>query len=384
MSGEENILTRLSWFEQQTVTAAHVMVVGCGALGNEVLKNLALFGVGHLVLVDFDRVEASNLNRSVLFRRKDAELGRYKVEVAAGRLKELNPSIEIKTICGDIAYDVGLGLIRRMDVIVGCVDNRWARYCINRLAMRADKPWVDGGIDGLEGTARVFIPGQNCYACNLGSEGLKEIRRRFSCANTIRMNEAAGRVPTTPVIGSIIGAVQAQEAMKLIHRNKIESGELTSLCGRMFCYEGQHFTTRTVDFKAYDDDCPVHEQWTPVIESRMTNRISVREALNDLRDLLHDEQIRISLTSDCFVDKLIRKEDDCEVEVMVPKHRINGERLKVNGERLGNYYVNEFYELDAHFPYQDLTLAQVGIPQNDILLVHTNQGDRFVELKIEN
>ena len=380
-SGADNILTRLSWFRQETVDAAHVMVVGCGALGNEVLKNLALFGVGHLVLVDFDRVERSNLNRSVLFRIEDAEKKRYKVEAAAERLKELNPSLDIQTICGDITYDVGLGLIRRMDVIIGCVDNRWARYCINRLAMRAGVPWVDGGIEGLEGTARVFMPGINCYACNLGPEGLQEMQHRFSCAHTIRMQEATGHVPTTPVVASVIGAVQAQEAMKLIHREQLEKGELSSLCGRMFCYEGQYMTTKTVAFKAYDEDCPVHEQWMPVVASEMTNSMPVQEALESLRQLLQAESVRISLTSDCFVDKLIRKDDNTEVEVMLPKHLVKGDRLKVSGDRLEDYYVNEWYEVDEHFPYQELTLAQIGIPQEDVLLVHTEKGDYFVKVR---
>ena len=356
------------------------MVVGCGALGNEVLKNLTLFGVGHIVLVDFDRVEPSNLNRSVLFRIEDAQQQRYKVDVAAQRLKQLNPSLDIQTICGDIAYDVGLGLIHRMDVIIGCVDNRWARYCINRLAMRAGKPWVDGGIEALEGTARVFMPGVNCYACNLGPEGLQEMQRRFSCAHTIRTQEAAGHVPTTPVIASVIGAVQAQEAMKLIHREQLDNGELTSLCGHMFCYEGQHLTTKLVDFKAYDDDCPVHEQWTPVIASELTTQTSVQQALDTLRKMLHTNDIRISLTADCFVDKLIHKDDNSEIEIMLPKHLIKGERLKVKGESFEDYYVNEYNEIDARFPYPHLTLAQLGIPAQDILLVHTDKADYYVEL----
>lgn len=371
----------MSWFRQDRVREARVMVIGCGALGNEVLKNLALFGVGHLVLVDFDRVEESNLSRSVLFRTGDARQGRYKVEAARQRLLELNPGLDIQTICGDIAYDVGLGLIRRMDVLVGCVDNRWARYCINRLAMRAGKPWVDGGIEALEGTARVFIPGRNCYACNLGPEGLKEMQRRFSCAHTIRMNEAAGRVPTTPVVASVIGAVEAQEALKLIANGDNGEGELTSLCGRMFCYEGQHLTTRTVAFRAYDEDCPVHEEWTPVRESTLNNRMTVGEVLAELRNMLHDEHIRISLTGDCFADKLIRKDDDQAIEVMVPKHLVKGEMLKGKGERLEDYFVNEYYELDERFPYPGLTLAQVGIPPQDVLRVHTAKSDCFVELK---
>ena len=370
------MFTKLSWFQQDCVANAHVMVVGCGALGNEVLKNLALFGVGHLVLVDFDRVEASNLSRSVLFRTEDAEQGRYKVEVAAERLKELNPLMEIKTICGDMAYDVGLGLIRRMDVIIGCVDNRWARYCINRLAMRAGKPWVDGGIEALEGTARVFIPGINCYACNLGPEGLREMQRRFSCAHMIRMNEAAGRVPTTPVVASVIGAVQAQEAIKLLHHDQFDSGELTSLCGHMFCYEGQHMTTKTVDFRAYDDDCPVHEEWKPVTPSSLTRQTTVRNALQTLRTMLCTETLRISLTADCFVDRLIHREDNHTVEIMRPKHCISG-----YGE---DYYVNEYYELDEHFPYPELTLAQVGIPDQDILFVHTDKQDYYIELNAES
>ena len=391
MSERDNIFTRLSWFRQEKVASAQVMVVGCGALGNEVLKNLALFGVGHLTLVDFDRVEASNLSRSLLFRQEDATQGRYKVDAAAERLHELNPDIDIRTIRGDIAYDVGLGLIRRMDVIIGCVDNRWARYCINRLALRAGKPWVDGGIDSLEGTARVFIPGQNCYACNLGPEGLREMHHRQSCTNAIRLNEAAGRVPTTPVIASIIGAVQVQEAMKLIHNAGMNATKplndandtLTSLCGKMFYYEGQHLSTKLVEFRAWDDDCPVHEQWTPVTASTLTNQSTVRDALSTLRTQLQAQDVRISLTNDCFVDKLIRKDDNSEIDIMMPKHMVSGERLAVSGERIDDYYANEYHELDEAFPYQDLTLAQVSVPMQDILLVHTETKDYYIQLAID-
>ena len=83
------------------------MVVGCGALGNEVLKNLVLLGVEHLVVVDFDIVEMGNLSRSILFLPSDAEQKRLKVEVVAERLKTINPAVEVKTICGDV---VGLRL----------------------------------------------------------------------------------------------------------------------------------------------------------------------------------------------------------------------------------------------------------------------------------
>ena len=201
---------------QNQVSAAHVMVVGCGALGNEVLKNLVLMGVTHIVVVDFDIVEMGNLTRSVLFSKSDAERKRLKVEVVAERLQQMNDAVEVTAICGDIAYDVGLGLIRQMDVVIGCVDSRWARFCINRLCMRAGIPWVDGGIDGLEGTVRVFAPGKNCYACNLGPEGLKDLARRMPCSGIIRRQEQTGSAPTTSIIASIIGAIEVQEALKII------------------------------------------------------------------------------------------------------------------------------------------------------------------------
>ena len=136
-----DIYSKLSWFRQERVSAANIMVVGCGALGNEVLKDLVLFGVEHLVLVDFDEVEASNLSRSILYTHTDAAAHRQKVEAAAERLRQINPKIQIIPIYGDITYDVGLGLLRRMDVVMGCVDSRWARYCINRLCMRAGVPF---------------------------------------------------------------------------------------------------------------------------------------------------------------------------------------------------------------------------------------------------
>ena len=121
-------------FKQNIVNAARVMVVGCGALGNEVLKNLVQMGVRQMTVVDYDTIEPDNLTRSVLFTTDDAQQGRRKVDVVAERLKAMNSDVQVTTIYGDIAYDVGLGLVRDMDVVIGCVDNRWARYCINRLS----------------------------------------------------------------------------------------------------------------------------------------------------------------------------------------------------------------------------------------------------------
>lgn len=119
----EGVFTLLSWFRRERVSEARVLVAGAGALGNEVIKDLALFGVGHIYVVDFDRIEVSNLTRSVLFREEDAFAHRYKAEVAAARAVEINPQIEVTPIVGNLFSEVGLGLYRSVDVIIGCLDS---------------------------------------------------------------------------------------------------------------------------------------------------------------------------------------------------------------------------------------------------------------------
>lgn len=381
-----DVFPLLSWFRQERLKQANVMVVGCGALGNEVLKNLALFGVEHLVVVDFDTIEPSNLTRSILFSRADAETRRHKATVAAERLRDINPAIHVLPLVGDICHDVGLGLLRRMDVVVGCVDNRWARYCLNRLCMRAGVPWVDGGIDGLEGTARVFVPGKNCYACNLGSEALKDLSYRLSCSAAIRRNEEAGRVPTTPVIASIIGAVQAQEAVKLLHPDELADGELTSLCGKMLYYEGQHLAARIANFAGYDDDCPVHERWEPVEKADLTTDRPIGEALDSLAGKLGCRDPEIVLRDHCFVDYLTVRKDERRVATLLPDYaiaRFLEEEPSLRHLPFHALYQHEIKTVGKDFPYPELTLAQVGIPPWSVLHVRTEDGSRYVELADE-
>ena len=385
--GGEEVFSQLSWFKHERLKEANVMVVGCGALGNEVLKNLALFGVEHVVLVDFDIIEPSNLTRSILFRQADAEACRAKVIVAAERLREINPAMQVLPLSGDIGHEVGLGLLRRMDVVVGCVDSRWARYCLNRLCMRVRVPWVDGGIDGLEGTARVFVPGKNCYACNLGPEALKELSYRLSCSSVIRRNERAGRVPTTPVVASVIGAVEAQEAIKWLHPDELARGELTSLCGKMFYYEGQHLSARVVDFVGYDEECPVHEAWEPIESAAITTGWSVGETLHRLAERFGDPQVEVLLRDYRFVDYLVVRDDERHIPVMRPDYAVERfveEDPQLRYLPLHALYQHEIGSLDVRFPYPELTLAQVGIPAWDVLPVKTARGIRYVELADEH
>ena len=335
--------------EQQRVSAARVMVVGCGALGNEVLKNLVLLGVEHLVVVDFDVVEVGNLSRSVLFSKADADMHRLKVEVVAERLRAMNPKAEIRPICGDVAYDVGLSLIRLMDVVIGCVDSRWARYCINRLC----------------------------------PEGLRDMAKRLSCTGVIRRHEQAGSVPTTSLMASVIGAVQVHEAMKLVHQEALEQGTFTSLCGKMFYYDGQHLTTKLLDFLAYDDDCAVHECWTPVRPSELSRQSTVSEALHLLGQTTGAQSVTIYLENDCFVDYVTERANDRRTEVMRPGHAVETfveADSVLRGIPLSGLYQHEYREISNGFPYGELTLAQLGFPSLDVLHVVADGQDYYFEM----
>lgn len=220
----------ISWWRQDVVRKATILVVGAGALGNEVLKNLALMGIGRVIIADFDTIEDSNLSRSVLFRAGDR--GRRKVDVAAERVKELNPDVEVMTWHGDINYEMGLGVFRHVDAVIGCLDNREARLSLNRFSWATGRPWVDGAIQELLGIVRVFWPGRGaCYECTLTDLDYQIINLRYSCPLLARQNILQGKVPTTPTSASIVASFQTQEALKLIHDLPVEPGTALMING---------------------------------------------------------------------------------------------------------------------------------------------------------
>ena len=146
----------ISWWDQNRLASAKVLVVGAGALGNELVKNLALLGVGHVLIADMDAIENSNLSRSVLYREKDN--GTQKSIAAARAAKDIYPDMKVHHFDGNVVHDLGLGVYRWADVILGGLDNREARLSINRNSYKVNKPWIDGAIEQIQGIVRVFAP----------------------------------------------------------------------------------------------------------------------------------------------------------------------------------------------------------------------------------
>jgi adenylyltransferase/sulfurtransferase len=200
----------------EKLRAAKVLVVGCGALGNEVSKNLAMMGVKLMVILDRDTIEVANLSRSVFFRETDH--GRSKASVLSERLRDLNPDVEIVALDGDLDLELGHGLVRRMDVVFSCLDSRVARRSLNRMCGKVGRPWVDGAMEDLLGEVAVFTPGAGpCYECNLSQEEKLRIAEAASCRGIALRNLAMGKVPTTSTMGSIIAALQVQEGIRVLH-----------------------------------------------------------------------------------------------------------------------------------------------------------------------
>lgn len=227
-------LRLIGWWDQHKLERARVLVVGCGALGNKVLKNLALLGVRRLVIADRDNVDISNLSRSVLFRPED--VGQPKVAAAARSLRQLLPDVQVQPILANVMHQLGLGVFMWADIIFAGLDNREARLWINRSAWKLGKPWIDGAIEGINGVVRVFLPGQApCYECTLGEVDWAQLEKRMSCNLLSRGEEDSGKVPTTPTTASIIAGLQVQEGVKLLHG-------LPVLASRGFIFEGLNHT----------------------------------------------------------------------------------------------------------------------------------------------
>lgn len=383
----EGVFTLLSWFKKEKVNNASVLVAGAGALGNEVIKDLTLFGVGHIFVVDFDRIELSNLTRSVLFREEDAYAHRFKADVAAERAMEINPQIKVTPIVGNLFSDVGLALYQSVDVIIGCLDSRLARYQLNRMAMRANKTWIDGSIENLTGVVKVYTPGISCYECGLSREEFNIIMLRTGCADVVRSQTSQGRVATTPISASIVGAVQAQEAMKVIHLDAYKDEKLpfTTLQGKMWRYEGLTNMTNLYKFSSWKKGCPAHDRWHPVIHAdSMTAGMTVTDAIAELKRVCSADVVEINLMNNKFIEAVISDNPEKEFKVMIPESRLD-EVISSDPEmrRLSykTVFHKKFYEnIDSDFPFMNLKLSEVGIPYYDIIKVSTDKGEQFVEL----
>jgi len=359
-------LRLIPWWDQKKIRETKVLVVGAGALGNEILKNLGLLGFQDIVVVDLDRIEESNLSRTVLFRSED--IGEFKADVAARAVKAMSRESNARGVVGNVVQDCGLGLFLWSDVILAGLDNREARLWINRCAWKVNRPWIDGAIEGINGVARVFLPGSApCYECTLGEMDWKLLERRMSCNLLRHEANVEGKVPTTPTISSIIAGIQVQEAVKLIHG-------MPTLAGHGFVFEGLNHSSYRVEYTA-KADCMSHYTLESVTEC--PERAS-QLTLEDLRERgkrdLGAAEVTIEFSRD-IVHKLICPKCGGEEERFAPVGSITFEegRCPKDGQMRT---VETIHNYSGSESYGRRTLGQLGLPLFDVFAARSGEMEK--------
>ncbi|MCP1771417.1 molybdopterin/thiamine biosynthesis adenylyltransferase [Neisseria perflava] len=188
---------------QQRLLDVHAVVVGCGGLGAAALPYLAAAGVGRLTVADDDTIDETNLQRQIIYT--EADLGRAKAEVMAGRLNTLNSQTHITALTERLDEARLTALLREADIVLDCCDNFATRQAVNRAAVATQTPLVSGAAVRFEGQLAVYRPGlagSPCYACLFDGDSADD----GACALFGVFS---------PLVG-IIGSSQAAEALKVL------------------------------------------------------------------------------------------------------------------------------------------------------------------------
>lgn len=227
------VLSEVGGPGQQALKRARVLIVGAGGVGSPAALYLAAAGVGTLGLIDDDVVGLSNLQRQIAF--STSEVGRFKVEAAAARLKGLNPHVAIETFAERLTADNAAARVAAFDIVLDGTDDFQTRLWVNAACVAAGKPLVSGALGRWNGQVGVFA-GRPCYQC-LTPEIPPDA-------------ETCSRVGVVGALAGVIGSMAALEVIKLI------TGAGEGLTGRLLLYDGLAGTARTVRVGA-DPHCHV-------------------------------------------------------------------------------------------------------------------------------
>jgi molybdopterin/thiamine biosynthesis adenylyltransferase len=371
---EEDRFSRLRlipWWDQKKIQAARVLVIGAGALGNEILKNLALLGFLHVVVVDLDHIETSNLSRSVMFRATD--IGQSKVNAIARGYKELLPEATVQPLVANVMQDCGLGLFAWADLILAGLDNREARLWINRSAWKVGRPWIDGAIEGINGVARVFVPNHPpCYECTLGETDWAILNRRMSCNLLLHEANPQGRVPTTPTISSIIGGVQVQEAVKTLHG-------LPTLTGKGYVFEGLNHSSYVVEYTE-NPDCMSHNTLDEIIHlPQHSGEMTLGQLMQRGKVDLAAEEVVVEFSRD-IIYQLVCPRCGAKEDVFVPVGAIDRTRgqcstCTASAPEPQMRIVRTLTGYKGEVALSDRKLDRLGLPLFDIFTVRSAESE---------
>ncbi|PTX61105.1 adenylyltransferase/sulfurtransferase [Kordia periserrulae] len=383
---------RISWWSQERLKNAKVMVVGAGAIGNETLKNLALIGIGNILIVDFDTISTSNLSRTVLFRKED--VGKKKAEVAAKRIKKMafHDDIQVSWFHGDLVWELGTGIYEEMDLVLGCLDNVEARISINRQCWLSKTPWIDSGMYELGMRVEFYNPPNGpCYQCNLTPKQLENANKRYSCDQAKLKAFAEEKMPTTQITSAIVSGIQVQEAVKFLCSQKVEVGKKIYFQGKNNDFD--------IFSKQEDPHCTAHAEYPNVIPIP----VNANHTLHEFLQLITKKEYSGKGASlDFRGDRTFVKTVSCricfsEIRLMRPTFRISAEEFICSSCRLeGKFFSDTNSSVETVKVTQDIfnlentdeellhfTLNQIGIPFQHIVAV-IDKEDNYAYYKLNN
>ncbi len=391
-------------YPAEKVVNSLVFVGGVGALGNELVKNLCLLGFRKIFIADLDRVEPSNLTRSVLFRPEDC--GRPKVDALADRGREINAETTFYTHFGDVA-DIGLGVFRRADILFSDFDDLYPRYCINDVATHLGKVWIDAylGLKPYSGGV-ITLDGSNseapCYVCHTGYRTYREtynfIQDREGCQVKERKRSEQGFLPTTPTTCSIVAGIQAQSGLEYLLRGNSAENHWLSKTFHIDLSRLQTHLERPVKRK----NCPFHNASDVIRSARFREMPEFAADSLTLSDLFSAARELFAIPSGHSVylqpNRQLVAMEKCsacgaEFEVFKPVVELVRNRRKGNGEHCPEcgspdvvyhpiHGVTTLF--DEQFPFKNHPLKKLGIPHLDILslLVDTDDEQDYYFLEL--
>lgn len=241
---------RIDWIDLDSVLQTNCLVVGAGALGNEVVKNLVLSGFRSIVIVDMDHIVTSNLNRCLFFREGESYRRELKAKVLAEKAGELDSEVRVEARVSRI-QELPDHDWEHFDVVLGCLDNIAARLHVNSHAYHMGIPYIDGGTYGMAGKVQVILPPSTpCFQCGLNRSHYRVLEKRFSCTGK-DVTFFEPKIPAEITTTSLIAAVQVREAMK------ITSGMMDKCIKHVLHYNGLTGMYEELEL-LIDSECPLH------------------------------------------------------------------------------------------------------------------------------
>ena len=225
------ILNEIGHEGQEKLKKASVLIIGIGGLGSSVIQYLNVAGVGRIGIVDYDKVELSNLNRQLIY--KESDLGKNKVDVAKNYISELNPSSKIEIFKLQIDKNNLPNIINDYDILADCSDNLETRLSINDVCVEYKKMWVTSAVGGFFGQIASF---------NSKDDDLKKLNTSYRDLMKHKTFEE-NNCENIGTIGSVVGAIGAMQATEII---KLIIGNKENLINKLLIFDFITFQSKTL------------------------------------------------------------------------------------------------------------------------------------------